>query len=168
MFRYIDHIVKTRRRPMSTQAMLDTVRVIDTDTHVSEPPDLWTSRTPAKWHDAVPAAIEHPETGWRTWRIGDVWLREEAWFAQAGWKDYPPAYPRHLDDDGVDPGSWQPSARLERMDEYGIYAQVLYPNVIGFYAPLFMRMDPQIALACVRAYNDFLTEFASEDPVRFL
>ena len=59
---------------------------------------------PARWHDAVPKATEHPETGFRTWRIGDVWLREEAWFAQAGWKSYPPDYPKHLDDDGRGPG----------------------------------------------------------------
>ena len=50
----------------------------------------------------------------------------------------------------------------------GSTRQVLYPNVIGFYAPLFMRMDPEIALACVRAYNDFLTEFASVDPARLI
>ncbi len=85
-----------------------------------------------------------------------------------GLEDVPPDYPKHLDDEGVDPGAWQASARIERMDEYGIYAQVLYPNVIGFYAPLFMRMDPEIALACVRAYNDFLTEFASVDPARLI
>jgi len=28
--------------------------VIDVDTHVTEPPDLWTSRVPAKWHERVP------------------------------------------------------------------------------------------------------------------
>ena len=153
---------------MSTPTAMEAVRVIDTDTHVSEPADLWTSRVPARWYDAVPKAVEHPDTGFRTWRIGDVWLREEAWFAQAGWKTFPPDYPKHLDDEGVDPGAWQASARIERMDEYGIYAEVLYPNVIGFYAPLFMRMDPEIALACVRAYNDFLTEFASVDPARLI
>ena len=153
---------------MSNATAVGDVLVIDTDTHVCEPADLWTSRVPARWHDAVPKAVAHPETGYRTWRIGDVWLREEAWFAQAGWKAYPPAYPKHLDDEGVDPGAWQSAARVQRMDEYGIYAQVLYPNVIGFYAPLFMRMEPEIALACVRAYNDFLTEFASYDPARLI
>jgi uncharacterized protein len=152
---------------MSTRA-LEAVRVIDTDTHVSEPADLFTSRVPKRWRDAAPSATMHPDTGFRTWRIADVWMREEAWFAQAGWTEYPPVYPKHLDDDGVDPGAWSPAERLRRMDEYGIYAQVLYPNVISFYAPLFMRLESELALACVRAYNDFLTEFASHDTNRFL
>jgi predicted TIM-barrel fold metal-dependent hydrolase len=54
------------------------------------------------------------------------------------------------------------------MDEYGIYAQVLYPNLIGFESPLFMRLGDEIALACVRAYNDFISEFASADPKRLI
>ena len=82
---------------MSNATAVEAVRVIDTDTHVCEPADLWTSRMPARWHDAVPRAVPHPDTGRRTWRIGDVWLREEAWFAQAGWGEFPtglPAPPR--------------------------------------------------------------------------
>ena len=52
---------------MGAYAMLDTVtpgraaaelvkgiKVIDVDTHLSEPHDLWTSRAPAKWKDLVP------------------------------------------------------------------------------------------------------------------
>ena len=30
------------------------IRVIDTDTHLSEPHDLWTSRAPASYQDLVP------------------------------------------------------------------------------------------------------------------
>src|ERR1700756_5603196 len=29
-------------------------KVIDADTHLTEPHDLWTSRAPAKWRDRVP------------------------------------------------------------------------------------------------------------------
>jgi hypothetical protein len=28
---------------------LGTIRIVDTDTHVTEPPDLWTSRVPKEW-----------------------------------------------------------------------------------------------------------------------
>src|SRR5262245_20019496 len=53
------------------------------------------------------------------------------------------------------------------MDEYGIYARVMYPNVIGFQAFAFMDMgDPELSVACVRAYNDYQTEWASADPQR--
>ena len=41
-------------------------RVIDVDTHLTEPPDLWTSRVSSKWGEAVP----HVENVGGT----DLWL----------------------------------------------------------------------------------------------
>src|SRR3954451_19588165 len=39
-----------RGMTMADAAVLDGgIRVIDTDTHVTEPPDLWTSRVASKW-----------------------------------------------------------------------------------------------------------------------
>jgi predicted TIM-barrel fold metal-dependent hydrolase len=55
------------------------------------------------------------------------------------------------------------------MDRESIWAQVLYPNVGGFGAGLWLSMEEQaLALACVRAYNDFQTDFCSADPRRLL
>lgn len=39
--------------------------VIDVDTHITEPPDTWTSRTGSKWGDAIPR-IENVG-GFNTW-----------------------------------------------------------------------------------------------------
>jgi uncharacterized protein len=145
---------------------LASVRIIDTDTHVSEPPDLWTSRVPSKYVDLVPHVEVHPKTGHHHWRIGDHWLMAVGFYAVAGWKEHPPSTPAEFDE--VDPGSWKAVERLQRMDEYGIYAQVLYPNLIGFETPLFMELGPEVALACTQAYNDFISEFASADPQRLI
>ena len=58
--------------------------------------------------------------------------------------------------------------RLERMDEYGMYAQVVYPNVGGFGSGNFLQLtDEELRLDCVRAYNDFLVEWTSVEPSRF-
>jgi predicted TIM-barrel fold metal-dependent hydrolase len=54
------------------------------------------------------------------------------------------------------------------MDEYGVYAQVLYPNLIGFETTAFMALGAELSLVCTRAYNDFLIDFASADPKRLL
>jgi predicted TIM-barrel fold metal-dependent hydrolase len=148
-----------------SQTLID-IRVVDTDSHVTEPPDLWTSRVSSKWGDAVPHVAKNPETGHSHWRIGDHWLMPVGFYATAGWKEFPPFTPNELDD--VDAGSWNPVERLKRMDEYGLYAQVLYPNLIGFETPLFMRMGPELSLECTRAYNDFITEFAATDRKRFI
>jgi predicted TIM-barrel fold metal-dependent hydrolase len=153
---------------MTTIDAIADLRVIDTDTHVSEPPDLWTSRVASRLRDDVPRVEVHPKTGIDTWRIGDTWLNETGQWAMAGWKSYPPKYPRNLHDEGVDRGAWDPEERLRRMDEYGIHAAVLYPNIIGFETFQFMKLAPEASLACVTAYNDFLIDFASPDPSRFI
>ena len=44
-----------------TDTMVRGIRVVDTDTHVTEPPDLWTSRVASKWKDDVPHVEVHPE-----------------------------------------------------------------------------------------------------------
>ena len=52
------------------------------------------------------------------------------------------------------------------MDIDGVDAQVLYPNLgIG---PLFLLDDLELQFACLRAYNDFLSEFCSTDPNRLI
>ena len=142
------------------------IPVIDTDTHVSEPPDLWLSRVPRKYAEDVPRVRVHPRTNHHHWQIAGTWLAAVGYFAYAGWKEYPPDMPWELEE--VDPGSWNAGERLKRMDEYGIHAHVLYPNLIGFEAPLFMKLGEELSLLCTRAYNDFLVEFANADPDRFI
>jgi predicted TIM-barrel fold metal-dependent hydrolase len=147
-------------------AVIRATRVIDTDAHVTEPADLWTSRLPQKFRADAPT-IEHVEsTGSLHWRIGK-WLSSPIGnSAIAGWPEYYPSVPHNFDE--MDPACFDPKQRLARMDEYGVTAQVLYPNVLGFEAGLFMSMDNAFSTACVRAYNDFITEWASVDPNRLL
>ena len=44
--------------------------IIDSDTHVTETPDLWISRAPANMRDRVPR-IETNEKGTQRWVMGD-------------------------------------------------------------------------------------------------
>jgi uncharacterized protein len=55
------------------------------------------------------------------------------------------------------------------MDEIGAWAAVLYPNLGGFGNQAFLDMDDnELRLACVRAYNDWLHEWTSIAPERFV
>ena len=148
--------------------IFDTVPIVDVDSHVSEPPDLWTARmSKKKWGDQIPHLEFDPQLGMKRWRVGKYLLTPDAKLAMAGWTDYPPAHPPSLEQ--ADRGSWDPHARLKRMDEYGIYAQVLYPNVIAFAPEAFIGLpDPSLSLECVSAYNDFIVDFAKADPNRLL
>jgi predicted TIM-barrel fold metal-dependent hydrolase len=152
---------------MRTDAVVD-IKVIDVDTHVIEPYDLWTSRvSTARWGDKV------PHVRWDETRQADVWLSGEdvlgpaASAAQAGWKNAPPQHPPRLGD--VDPVVWRNVDRLKLMDQYGIHAEVLYPNIAGFGAGRFTSLgDMDLALALLQAYNDFLTDWSSADPARLI
>ena len=57
----------------------------------------------------------------------------------AGWNEYPPDHPKRWND--ADPATWDATARLKKMDEYGIHAQVLYPNVGLFNSSLLVELD---------------------------
>jgi uncharacterized protein len=149
------------------QAIVERIKVIDADTHVSEPEDLWTSRVSKKWGDLVPHIETDPESGKEYWFFGGTRFAAAAGPAMAGWKEFPPSHPPRMAD--TDPGSWNPVERLKRMDEYGLHAQVIYPNVGGFGSGRFLALkEPELMLDCVRAYNDFLTEWCNTDPKRLV
>ena len=67
------------------------------------------------------------------------------------------------------PASFDVHERLKLMDETGVYAQVLYPNVAGFASQRFLSLkDPELMLECVRAWNDFQIDWISVAPERFV
>src|SRR5579864_3619864 len=108
----------------------DSLGVIDCDSHISEPADLWTSRLPAKFrHDAPHVELER-STGRMRWHVGDHVLSPVGTGAHAGWKEWWPSYPPTLEQ--ADPAVYDPVARLQRLDEYGIAVQLLFPNIIAF------------------------------------
>ena len=50
-----------------------TIPVIDIDTHYTEPPDLWTSRAPAKFKERT-FRVRRREDGTQGWYIGDEFV----------------------------------------------------------------------------------------------
>ena len=140
---------------------------IDADTHITEPGDVWTARLPAKFQDAAPHMVR-TDDGVDIWRFGKA---ERAIpvgaTAVAGWHEPFPSIPKNLDE--CPPASHDAKARLEYMDEIGAWAMALYPNIGGFGSETFLGLgDPELMLACVRAYNDWLIEWIAPDPRRFI
>ena len=62
-------------------------------------------------------------------------------------------------------GGWNPSARLDEMDEDGIWAAFLYPTP-RLSQGVVANKDPKLQVEMVRAYNDWLSEYANRDPDR--
>ena len=142
--------------------LFDRFRVIDVDSHVSEPADVWTSRVASRWGDDVPHIERDPATGKDTWLIGGEPILQVGQTAIAGFDGTLPECPDTMED--IPLGAHSAKERLAYLDAEGIHAQVLYPNVGGFGSGAFLKLkEPELMLECVRAYNDFILEWASED-----
>ena len=147
-----------------------TIKVIDADTHITEPHDLWIRRAPASIRDRVPQVKLFD--GQPSWVIdGDKTIGFGAHPNSAILKDGGKI--RVLDQflnltfDDVHAGSSSIRERLQVMDQTGIYAQIVYPNILGFGGQAAAKVDPALRLACVRIYNDAMAEMQEESGQRF-
>jgi uncharacterized protein len=96
-------------------------KIIDVDTHVTEMPDLWTSRVPAHMRDAVPR-VDTDARGRLWWYLGEKRIANPGLTATAGvgdLKNCPKTY------EEMHPGAYDAKARLKYMDEMGIWAMVM-------------------------------------------
>jgi predicted TIM-barrel fold metal-dependent hydrolase len=147
--------------------------VIDVDSHVTEPIDLWTSRVSDKWGDLVPhvawsdVSPQGDGKGEYAWFIGDTKVAPAYGSAYTGFDGQFPEYARTQDE--AHPAAWDPVERLKVMDESGITRQALYGNVGGFGSEGFLKLgDDELMIRCLEAYNDFIIDFTSVAPERFI
>ncbi|MEB4209757.1 amidohydrolase family protein [Mycobacterium sp. 94-17] len=162
-------------------------RIVDLDAHLVEPPDLWSSRLPAKYKEIGPRVeylpmgkprldggnyIEEPGTEGKPiawWFYEDHKYSVKRLIAAAGFS----ADEISLDGvtmDEMRPGCWKPQDRIADMDLNGVEAQMCFPNYPRFCGQLFMRgKDKELSLLCVKAYNDFqVEEWAGESDGRLI
>ena len=137
------------------------LHVIDVDSHITEPADLWTSRAPAKYEDRVPHVVD--VDGTPMWSFDGVLLDNRrvnlsSVIRPDGEKVPGPAF-FDFELDEIHPASSDMQARLEFLDGQGIYAQVVYPNVAGFGAQKFAEVkDLELRRLCVTLFNDAMVE----------
>ena len=148
----------------------DDLRVIDADTHFTEPYDLWTSRAPDEYKHRV-LHIEQ-RNGVPTWVVDGV----EIGFAKGGGvvarddSKIPFLDSNEKGHDWVHRGAWDPDARLAVMDECGIQAQVLFPNAVGLGGGNINNnvQDETLRMLCIEIYNDAMAELQARSNLRFL
>lgn len=151
--------------------------IIDTDTHIMEMPDTWTSRLPASWGDQVMQIKWNEQKRRDYWYIGETPIRTAWSMAGYGWRHEN----RDLDLAGRDrfrgpvtqeeahPATYDIQERVKLMDSWGVSVQVLYPNIAGFdWRPLVRKCEPKVAIAHISAYNDYQLEWVAQAPGRFI
>src|SRR3954453_11714084 len=140
---------------------LDQVRVIDADTHMTEQHDLWTSRAPASIKDRVPQVARLD--GVACWCVDGVILGR----AGAGGvvdtegnkgRSFEGLFEWEIEKAHV--ASYDPQARVELMDELGVYAQVVFPGVVGLGGQGLADVvkDVPLRTACLEIFNDASAE----------
>jgi predicted TIM-barrel fold metal-dependent hydrolase len=145
--------------------------MISVDDHLIEPPNVWVDRLPAKYHDVGPRWIHDDQ--------GEAWLVEEtvrvpvsgAVTAGAVWPpENRPGPFTPLPWSMVPPSCYDPKAREEAMNTDRVLAALMFPNLPGFAGSLFQRLqDKDLALLCIRAYNDWLLEeYSASIPGRII
>jgi predicted TIM-barrel fold metal-dependent hydrolase len=130
---------------------------VSVDDHVQEPPDLWTSRlSRSRFGDRIPH-IEISQDSSERWVVDGQTLLRGAVARASGLLADRNQEPVHWAE--VPAAACVPSERLKIMDAAGVAYSVLYPIVSGMAGECFARLnDPELELACVRAYNDWLVE----------
>ncbi len=143
-------------------------RVISSDSHVFEPPDLWTSRTEPKFRERAPRVVHRPEDDTDWWVCeGLKGVSAGSGGSQAGKRFMKPeergtfSFADKLEN--VRPGGYIPEEHVKDMDADGIDAGILYPTAgLLFYGV----RDGELLSAICRAYNDWLAEFCKPFPHR--
>jgi predicted TIM-barrel fold metal-dependent hydrolase len=150
--------------------------IVDVDAHVVEPPHVWSSRLPTKYKDVGPRIVYAP--------AGEIKLVGASYIEAPGtegpdvawwfYEDRQTAIKRYIAAAGVPadevtltgityedmrPGCFRPFDRIADMTTNGVQAQMCFPNYPRFCGQLFLwGKDTELALLCVRAYNDWMVE----------
>lgn len=147
---------------------IDDMVLVSVDDHVVEPPHLFEGRLPAKYVDLAPRFITRDD-GTNAWvyegqEIGNVALN-----AVAG---------RPREEYGMEPtsfaelraGCYDIDERVRDMDANGVVGSLCFPSFPQFCGQLFARTeDKDVALAMVRAYNDWhIEDWCGSHPGRFI
>jgi uncharacterized protein len=138
--------------------------LISADEHVVEHPEVWTQRmSKSRWGNRIPHT-EQDSDGTEHWTVDGKILPLPGVALSGALLPDPCRESQRWND--VPKASYVPDERLQAMDASGVNFAVLYPAVAGVAGETFARLDdPELELACVQAYNDWLIEeWASRSP----
>jgi predicted TIM-barrel fold metal-dependent hydrolase len=153
---------------LSSSELLASLKVIDADTHLTEPHDLWLKRAPRALKDRVPQVKRWGDGV--AWVIdGDKSIGDKALSSCSVTRDGSKAdgiAQMKMTIEEAHPAAYDVGARLEAMDQMGVWAQVVYPNLLGFGGQKSVIVDPELRLACVQIYNDAMAELQADSGQR--
>jgi predicted TIM-barrel fold metal-dependent hydrolase len=150
----------------SYRTYLKGAKVVDADTHITEWPDLWTSRAPAKYKDRVPQ--KKTIDGVTAWMIDDHEISRD--YAHSAIKKDGSKVPGldffNLKFDEVFEGAHDLKARLAWLDDSGIAGQIGYTNLLGFGGGKSMKVDAELRQLAIEIQNEAMAELQADSKNR--
>ena len=139
-------------------------RIISSDNHVIEPPDLWTSRIDPKFKGREPRVIR-TEDGSERWFTDGIKGSGPFAGTQPGVRfEQPETLNTQGTYEDVRPGGYIPEEHVKDLDIDGIDVSIIYPTVgLQLYCTV---PDSELLSGTFRAYNDWLAEFCAPFPNR--
>ncbi|MBF4996449.1 amidohydrolase [Nocardia sp. BSTN01] len=140
---------------------------ISVDDHLIEPARLWQERLPEKWRETGPRIVREGKSEF--WVYEDRQIVTTGLNAVAG-KKREEFSPEPITYEEMRLGCYDPAARVADMNQGHVLSSMLFPSLPRYCGQIFHEAkDKELALLCVRAWNDFiLEEFAQAYPGRFI
>jgi predicted TIM-barrel fold metal-dependent hydrolase len=155
------------------------MKIISVDDHLIEHPMAFQNHLPEKYKELGPRIVEAAGAvdvfGKAEDGVAEVWEWEGRRYVNAALnaiagrpKEQFGFEPMRYDQ--IRPGCYLPEERVKDMDTDGIWAALCFPTFPRFAGTRFLEgEDKDLALACVRAYNDFvLDEWCAAAPGRLI
>ena len=137
--------------------------ILSSDSHVFEPPDLWTTRIDAAFRDRAPR-MQRTDGADQLVVEADQVISGIGLISNAGARfEAPETISGQGRFEDVPRGGYDPGQHLRDMEVDGVAGEVLYPSQGLFY---FRVADTALMSAIFRAYNDWLAEFCKTDASR--
>ena len=139
-------------------------RVISSDNHIVEPPDLWLERMEPGFRDQAPA-MRDTENGPFWFVEGKPTFNITSMASQAGRRFEDAESLQTVDAwENARPGAYIPEEAIKDMDFDGIDVGIVYPSLTIF---LYAFVEgSELLSAILRAYNGFAAEYCQAQPRR--
>ncbi|MET0240278.1 MAG: amidohydrolase family protein [Sphingobium sp.] len=133
--------------------LFEGIKIVDCDTHFTEPADLWTANAPAGMKDKMPHVRRID--GADQWYVGDKHFGSIGGNVIAKDKNKLLGKLAFDNYDEIDPGSYDLTSRLQAMDAMGVWAQICFQNGgVTQAGSLVALNDEPLAMAITQIYNN--------------
>ena len=133
--------------------LFEGIKIVDCDTHFTEPADLWTANAPAGMKDKMPHVRRIDDAD--QWFVGDKHFGSIGGNVIAKDKNKLLGRLAFRNYDQIAPGSYDVTERLKDMDDMGVWGQVCFQNGGVTQAGSLVALDDEpLAIAITQIYND--------------